>query len=362
MNDKWVRALLVILVAGGLWAPNAAAQVKADPAGGIAYSGFLEKDGTPVHGTVSLKFRLFDADSDGNQIGDDLTASDVEVHAGRFSVILAPFPRAAFSNGPVYLEITVVEDSEEITLVGRQQILAAPYALGTTNGNDFSIMGALGIGGGIPDAASAAVVVGTGADHPDADPVGVLVPESTIDIPIGDEAAGGLLLRDAQNPADQAQVDYDTAEGTQLRLLNKGKGVRIDSGGNVKVDGTVRWKCPAGMTRLGIWCIDDEERTSANFRDATKVCHDHFAMICPLSVYLTCDIADQWAEPPDTGCIASTDDNGTTLWTSGSAYETYTDSVFTELAGYNGGDNSIDRLNEDNSYPYYCCIPGYFFD
>lgn len=335
----------------------ASAQVGGGPQGAIAYGGFLEKDGTPVNGTRGFRFVLFDAPADGNQIGVEFTLVDVPIHSGRFAVTLSPMPRGAFSQGPVYLEVTVIDGAEEVTLDGRQQILPAPFALGTTYGNDFSVSGHLGVGGADLDTSPAAVVVGSGEDGQSPGQDGQLVPESTMEFPIGDEAAGGLSLYDKQDADEAATVTYDTST-PELRLLNKGHGIRVDGSGNATVDGTLRWKCPQGMTRLGTWCIDNEFK-SGSFDTAMSACNDRYAVVCPLDVLLLCD----HIQPGTSDCTKETDasQNHDKIITSGYSYTSYSDSVFDGITAFNGDDNSVDRVTATAVHEYYCCIPGYFF-
>ncbi|HUU02236.1 MAG TPA: hypothetical protein VM425_12400 [Myxococcota bacterium] len=357
MNPTRVIFLFPAFLAFCVLSTAASAQVGGGPQGAIAYGGFLEKDGAPMNGTRTFRFGLFDAPADGNLIGSEFTLVDVPIHSGRFSVTLTPFPRGAFSQGPVYLEVTVIDGAEEVTLDGRQQILPAPYALGTTFGNDFSVSGHLGVGGADLDASSAAVLVGSGEDGQSPGQIGQLVPESTLEFPIGDEAAGGLSLYDKQDANQVASITYDT-DAPELRLLNKGLGIRVDGFGNATVDGTLRWKCPDNMTRLGTWCIDNTAGRGS-FDTASDRCHVRYAVVCSLDVLLLCDTL----QPSTSTCTQETDGAANTdkIVTSGYSYTSYVDSVWQGIASFNGDDNTVDRVASTDVHNYFCCIPGYFF-
>jgi hypothetical protein len=96
----------------------------------FTYQGRLEENGGPVGGPCNFRFALYDAGSDGSQIGPIETRMDVELTDGRFAVNL-DFGSGAFGGEARWLEIAVqcIEDTEYTTLASRQALTAAPYAL-----------------------------------------------------------------------------------------------------------------------------------------------------------------------------------------------------------------------------------------
>jgi hypothetical protein len=202
----------------------------------ITYQGRLEQNSAAISGDRTLTFRLFDAETAGNQIGNPITVT-VTVYAGNFATVLAPIPESAFAGGALYLEI----DVEGTPLQGRQRIYSVPFALGTSRGDNMVVSGSLGLGGAAPSAA-AAIVVGTGANG-QGGTTDALFGKSTLAVPIGDEAAGGLTMYDAQDTNQRGEVVYASG-AQQLRLTSGGAGLTILSGGagnlagNLTLNGT----------------------------------------------------------------------------------------------------------------------------
>ncbi|UCD76202.1 MAG: hypothetical protein JSV91_04625 [Phycisphaerales bacterium] len=99
----------------------------------FTYQGELRQAGQPVTGEADMVFRLFDAETDGNQVGDTVGLSYIPVAAGRFAVQL-DFGVEVFNGDARWLEIEVEYPSGEgnwTTLSPRQLVSAAPYALQT---------------------------------------------------------------------------------------------------------------------------------------------------------------------------------------------------------------------------------------
>lgn len=97
----------------------------------VTYQGQLKDGGAAANGPHAMVFRLYDAVSAGNQVGPTLifdgshgNPPPVQVTGGLFSVDL-DFGALAYSGEERWLEITV----EGTTLVPRQRLAAAPYAL-----------------------------------------------------------------------------------------------------------------------------------------------------------------------------------------------------------------------------------------
>ena len=88
----------------------------------FTYQGQLRDGGTNANGVYAMTFKLFDAASDGSQIGGTLTSSP-SLANGLFTVNL-DFGAGAFNATARWLEIRVAGD----TLVPRVQVLSSPYA------------------------------------------------------------------------------------------------------------------------------------------------------------------------------------------------------------------------------------------
>jgi len=90
------------------------------------YQGRLtQSDGSPVNGTVSVVFRLYDVVSGGTALWQE--SQSVSVSNGNFSVELGtvtPLTPAVFVN-PVFLGVTVGTDSE---MTPRRPLSSVPYA------------------------------------------------------------------------------------------------------------------------------------------------------------------------------------------------------------------------------------------
>jgi len=94
----------------------------------INYQGYLrDNDGNPVEGSVTLNFRLFDAEVAGSAFWSE-QHTDVDVDAGIFHVILGsvvPIPASALDGAERWLQTIV--DGE--LMVPRRQFVSVPYAL-----------------------------------------------------------------------------------------------------------------------------------------------------------------------------------------------------------------------------------------
>ncbi len=96
---------------------------------GFTYQGRLDSGGTPINDTADFDFRLWDAAVSGNQIGATLTANNVNVVDGLFTVEL-DFGTMAFNGDARWLEIAVANPvgGPFAILTPRQPLTAAPYA------------------------------------------------------------------------------------------------------------------------------------------------------------------------------------------------------------------------------------------
>jgi len=136
---------LALLVGGGVsFARRAGAQGAVAPApprsqaalgSGFTYQGRLMRASTPVSGTCSLDFGLYDALNGGSQIGVTQTLPSVSVNDGYFSAELnggGQFGAAAFDGAARYLQIEIdscTGGGGAATLSPRVALNPAPYAL-----------------------------------------------------------------------------------------------------------------------------------------------------------------------------------------------------------------------------------------
>lgn len=95
----------------------------------IHYQGRLANpDGTPISDTLTFKFSLYDAPTDGNLLWGPESHDDVPVSDGLFSVRLGQYdslPPTLFNGGDVWLEIVVKGE----TLSPCEKLAAVPYAM-----------------------------------------------------------------------------------------------------------------------------------------------------------------------------------------------------------------------------------------
>lgn len=97
----------------------------------FTYQGVLRKNGTPMNSaSVNLRFRLFDAASAGNVVGNPVTISALPVQNGLVTVPL-DFGITPFDGSGRWLEISVQDQGEGnfTTLSPLQAITPAPYSL-----------------------------------------------------------------------------------------------------------------------------------------------------------------------------------------------------------------------------------------
>jgi hypothetical protein len=118
----------------------------------FTYQGQLRDGGTNANGAYTMIFRLYDASTNGNQIGVPITNSPT-LFNGLFSVNL-DFGTAAFNGNARWLGITVTNGPTTETLWPRVQVLPSPYAL-------FAAVAGTVTNGAIGNAQLAANAVGT---------------------------------------------------------------------------------------------------------------------------------------------------------------------------------------------------------
>ena len=99
--------------------------------GAFTYQGRLSDNGAPANESNDLRFVLFDAPTNGNQISTNLTFEDVLIGNGLFTVTL-DWGAEVFDGGGRWLEVRVRAGNAGgpfTTLAPRQPITATPYAL-----------------------------------------------------------------------------------------------------------------------------------------------------------------------------------------------------------------------------------------
>ncbi len=123
------RKLLLRLVAA-LWLTSVSAWA-APLSTAFTYQGVVESNGQLADGLYDFEFRLFDAASDGAQIGSTVSQEDVAVEKGLLTTTL-DFGGVAFTGQGRWLAIALRPGNSTgvyTTLAPRQPLLATPYAL-----------------------------------------------------------------------------------------------------------------------------------------------------------------------------------------------------------------------------------------
>jgi len=130
LHLRALSCLAVLLLACLFGLPAAYAQTAQ-----FTYQGKLVDNGAPASGTYDLEFRLFDAPAGGVQQGSSITADDVVVSSGIFTVSL-DFGAAVFPGASRWLEISVrpgASTGEFTLLTPRQPVTSTPYAVRSLN-------------------------------------------------------------------------------------------------------------------------------------------------------------------------------------------------------------------------------------
>ncbi|MHC4619210.1 MAG: tail fiber domain-containing protein [Planctomycetota bacterium] len=140
MERRKIVTILVLALGVVLGSPNVS---EAAPMGtAFTYQGQLNEDGTPADGLYDFEFQLYDAPSDGNQLGSTIEVSDFDVIDGYFTAEL-DFGSDVFDGDARWLEITVAhgDGSDPCTLSPRHELTPTPYAIyaKTTSGVDVPL-------------------------------------------------------------------------------------------------------------------------------------------------------------------------------------------------------------------------------
>jgi hypothetical protein len=99
---------------------------------GFTYQGRLNAGGAPLNGTADFAFRLWDAETGGQEVASTVSISRVNVVEGLFIVELDFGPNVFYGNAR-WLEIDVANPTggQFVTLTPRQALTATPYSLQT---------------------------------------------------------------------------------------------------------------------------------------------------------------------------------------------------------------------------------------
>jgi len=177
----------------------------------FTYQGRLLLSGAPVDDLCDFRFRLYDAASNGAQVGAQLTAANVNVADGVVTVDL-DFGPGIFTGAGRWLEIDVrcpAGAGAYTTLSPRQPITAAPYALKSL-GNTMSWMDAAG-------AVNTFDSVGIGTDAPLA-ALHVRGEQSTLRLEDNDDPNSFTEVKDAQ--PTQVRINKTNSNGLVLFDVN----------------------------------------------------------------------------------------------------------------------------------------------
>lgn len=98
----------------------------------FTYQGRLIDANTPADGLYDLRFRLYDAPTDGNQLGNEIDVNDLDLIDGYFTVGL-DFGNGLFDGNQRWLEIAVSpwdsnDPNDRVILDSRQEMRPTPYA------------------------------------------------------------------------------------------------------------------------------------------------------------------------------------------------------------------------------------------
>jgi len=126
----------------------------------FTYQGYVQSNGVSVNGNYAMTFTLFSSSTGGGALAGPLTNTTVPLSNGLFTVLL-DFGSAGWNGQSNWIEIGVTTNGSTnfITLLPRQPVTPAPYAIyAVTGGNASALSTGAAIGTG-----SANVVSSTGA-------------------------------------------------------------------------------------------------------------------------------------------------------------------------------------------------------
>ncbi len=112
-----------VLIVTGFYTPTTAATPPL-----VAYQGLLsDSTGNPLNATVNVTFRIWDAQTDGSVVWNEIHPS-LSIFNGKLSVLLGTFTQldeAAFSSTDRFLGVQIGTDAE---LIPRNRLVSVPYA------------------------------------------------------------------------------------------------------------------------------------------------------------------------------------------------------------------------------------------
>ena len=130
-NRLDLKAKFKFVFKAGLLAVFFAASTASAQTTQFTYQGKLTDNGAPINALYDFVFTLWDAPTNGNQIGSQVTVQNNAVVDGIFTVTL-DFGVGAFSGASRFLEISVKPNGNPgspTLLSPRQQVLSTPYAI-----------------------------------------------------------------------------------------------------------------------------------------------------------------------------------------------------------------------------------------
>ncbi|MFZ1700714.1 MAG: tail fiber domain-containing protein [Pyrinomonadaceae bacterium] len=233
-----VGSVFITMVLGLLFVAAVSAQSTA-----FTYQGSLNDGANPANGNYDLEFRLFDAVSGGTQQGSTLTANNIAVANGIFSVPLdfgSQFPGAGR-----FLEIRVrTTGGGAFTLLApRQPVNSSPYSIKSLNSetanNSTTATSFTGpLAGDVTGTQGAAVIAPSAITTPkiaDGNVTNAKVADSTL---TGGKIAAGQVVKSVNSLTDSVTL----AAGTNVTITPSGNTLTIAStgGGNAILNQTTQ--------------------------------------------------------------------------------------------------------------------------
>ena len=143
INIRQLKGILAMCVCIGLFGALASRDASAQTTG-FTYQGKLDDSGMPANGLYDFTMTLWDAFTNGAQIGPTLSLTNRPVTDGIFTLVLN-FGPGVFTGPPRYLEISLKPTGSAVpptVLSPRQLVLSAPYAiksLGSVSADSVSL-------------------------------------------------------------------------------------------------------------------------------------------------------------------------------------------------------------------------------
>ena len=194
--------------------PSAFAQGSA-----FTYQGKLTDGGAPATGAYDFRFILYNADAGGSQVGTTLTADDVVVTTGAFTVVL-DFGPNIFDGQARWLELAVRQGASTgiyTVLSPRQPVTPAPYAMFASKAGGLA-NGSITSGQLAPGAVTAAAIA-SGAITADKIPDGVITTNklsATVLAGLGGTPSSAVLMSQDPNATNLTSAGYVRLSGELL--------------------------------------------------------------------------------------------------------------------------------------------------